>query len=161
MNLFYLSIDIHECAKFHCDKHVIKMILELAQMLYCAHHVLLSEHLDKSPDKPYKKTHQNHPITKWVREVSDNYIYTAKLGLLLCEEYTFRYGKVHATQKRLEWLFKHIPTNIVNGKMTLLPLAMPDIYKTDDIVESYRKYYKGEKTSFAKWTKRETPQWFI
>lgn len=161
MNLFFLSENIQECAYFHCDKHVVKMILELAQLLYCVHHVLLSEHLEDCPYKPYKKTHQNHPTAKWVRESTGNYKFTAELGLALCAEYTHRYGKIHATQKHLEWLSGNIPSELNEGVMVPPPLAMPDEYKTDDPVESYRKYYNGDKSSFAKWTKREIPQWFI
>jgi hypothetical protein len=38
---------------------------------------------------------------------------------------------------------------------------MPDEYKvSNDPISAYRKYYMGEKSSFAKWTKREVPEWF-
>ena len=46
-------------------------------------------------------------------------------------------------------------------KMTNFVQAMPEQYKQTDPVEAYRKYYLGEKASFAKWTKRKAPDWFI
>lgn len=37
MNIFYLERDPKIAAEFHCDKHVVKMIVESAQMLSSAH----------------------------------------------------------------------------------------------------------------------------
>jgi hypothetical protein len=39
-------------------------------------------------------------------------------------------------------------------------MAMPDEYKTDSVVESYRNYYIGAKISLASWKNREKPFWF-
>lgn len=160
MNLFYLSIFIDECARFHCDKHVIKMILELAQMLYTTHHVLESNMLITCPHKPYRKTHFNHPTAKWVRDVTHNYIYTCQLGLLLCQEYTRRYKKIHATQKHLEWLLENIPL-VIEGPMWHPPPAVDvECLVEGDVVASYRKYYREKKAYFAKWKIDQPPKWF-
>jgi hypothetical protein len=32
MNIFYLDEDPKICAQYHCDKHVVKMIIEYAQL---------------------------------------------------------------------------------------------------------------------------------
>ena len=40
MNIFYLHNDPQIAAQMHCDKHVVKMILEYAQLLSTAHHEL-------------------------------------------------------------------------------------------------------------------------
>ena len=40
MNIFYLDRSVYRPAEMHCDKHVVKMILETAQMLSTAHRVL-------------------------------------------------------------------------------------------------------------------------
>jgi len=40
LNLFYLDRDPQLCAQMHCDKHVVKMILEYAQLLSTAHRLL-------------------------------------------------------------------------------------------------------------------------
>jgi hypothetical protein len=37
MNIFVLDKDPHAAAHYHCDKHVVKMILEAGQMLCAAH----------------------------------------------------------------------------------------------------------------------------
>ena len=70
MNIFYLDHDPRIAAKYHCDKHVVKMILESAQMLATAHRVV-----DKNDDDIlYREAYKNHPSTKWVR--SNLYHYT-------------------------------------------------------------------------------------
>ena len=55
MNIFYLSHDPEEAAQYQYNKHVVKMILESAQLLCTAHRELGND------DVPYKSTHKNHP----------------------------------------------------------------------------------------------------
>ena len=43
MNIFYLHKDPQQCARLHCDKHVVKMIIEYAQLLSTTHRVLDGE----------------------------------------------------------------------------------------------------------------------
>jgi len=43
VNIFYLHRDVDTCAEMHNDKHVVKMILEYAQLLSTAHRVLDGE----------------------------------------------------------------------------------------------------------------------
>ena len=38
MNIFILDYDVKKCAQYHVDKHVVKMILETAQLLCGVHH---------------------------------------------------------------------------------------------------------------------------
>ena len=52
MNIFYLDKCPDKAAKLQYNKHVVKMILESAQMLCTAHHELLDD-----PDVPYKPAH--------------------------------------------------------------------------------------------------------
>lgn len=40
MNIFFLDLDPKTCAQYHCDKHVVKMIVEYGQLLSTAHRVL-------------------------------------------------------------------------------------------------------------------------
>jgi hypothetical protein len=42
MNIFYLDHDPALAAQYHCDKHVVKMILELGQLLSTAHRLQTS-----------------------------------------------------------------------------------------------------------------------
>lgn len=60
MNIFYLDKDPKLCAQYHCDKHVVKMILESAQLLCTA----VNEAAGKEV-APYKSTHVNHPCSIW------------------------------------------------------------------------------------------------
>lgn len=55
MNIFYLSHDPREAAAFHCDKHVVKMIVETAQMLSTAHRLLDGQLVTLNMDNLQKK----------------------------------------------------------------------------------------------------------
>jgi len=154
MNIFFLDYNVTKAAQYHCDRHVIKMILETAQLLCGAHH-----NTGTTDKIPYKSTHKNHPCSVWCRESLSNYLYLCQLGLELCREYTYRYGKRHKSQDVIEWcIANHI--NVCDKGFTEPPRAMPDEYKVKCVVESYRNYYIGAKKRFATWKKRETPDWF-
>jgi len=156
MNIFFLDMDVKKCAEYHCDKHVVKMILETAQLLCGVHHMT-----DRITDQvPYKLSHKNHPCAIWARESLDNYLYLCELGLALGEEYTYRYGKKHKSVEVIEWCLSNRP-NIKDIGFTTPPLAMPDEYKVDSVVESYRNYYKGAKSEIVSWKNREIPDWFL
>ena len=96
----------------------------------------------------------------WARESVANYIWLYKLFEKLCDEYTFRYGKIHSTDALLRGLLITPPTKIKEGGLTTMPQAMPDHCKKPDSVDAYRTYYIQEKKRFAKWTKRDVPEWF-
>lgn len=161
MNIFFLSRDPEECAHFHNNKHVVKMILETAQLLSTAHHVLD----EKQTVQPiYKPTHKNHPSAIWTRQSRDHYIWLWKLLHSLCLEYTYRYKKEHKVARcGLLHLLQNPPSNIPNvGWLSDPTPAMPDEYKdTQSVIQSYRNYYKGAKSSFAFWKNRNTPSWFV
>ena len=160
MNIFFLDSDPKKCAEQHCDKHVVKMILESAQLLSTAHHVLCeSADYDYLPKDIYKPTHKNHPSAIWARTTDGNYNWLYVLWRELMSEYKYRYMKTHACErliKPLGWL----PSNIERGPFTPPPKAMPDEYKVEDTIQSYKNYYNGAKASFAKWTGRNAPEWF-
>jgi hypothetical protein len=80
--------------------------------------------------------------------------------LELCKEYTYRYGKRHKSQDVIEWCLTNKP-NISDTEFTEPPKAMPDEYKVNNIIESYRNYYIGAKKDFAKWKNRDVPEWFL
>jgi hypothetical protein len=151
MNIFVLDSNIKKCAEYHCDKHVVKMILESAQLL-CS-----SVWLDGGK-APYKLTHKNHPCSKWARESLDNWLWLKELALELCTEYTRRYKREHKTES----IIRNLKTpNLENKGLTDFPLAMPDKYKTKNVIRSYRDYYIYEKKDIAKWNKlNNTPEWF-
>ena len=153
MNIFFLDYDVKKCAQYHVDKHVVKMILETAQLLCGVHQII------GTTDVPYKLSHKNHPCSKWARKSLSNYLYLCELGLELCKEYTYRYGKRHKSQDVIEWCLINKP-NIPDIGFTEPAKAMPDEYKAKSVVESYRNYYMGAKSGFAVWKNREKPEWF-
>jgi hypothetical protein len=154
MNIFFLDFDTKKCAQYHCDKHVVKMILETAQLLCGVHWVIGSE-------APYKLSHKNHPCAIWTRNSLSNYLYLCDLGLELCKEYTYRYGKRHKSQDIIEWCLTNKP-NIHDVDFTTPPLAMDNQYKIgNDVIESYRNYYIKGKKDIVCWKNRPQPEWFL
>lgn len=152
MNIFVLSEDPIEAAQMMCDKHVVKMILESGQMLCAAH---------PEGEAPWKRTHYNHPCTVWTRTSSANYEWLAAHGLALCEEYTRRYGRRHASEDVLIWCAEHVPEAVPKGPQTPFAVAIRNQeYHLGDAVSSYRAYYLGDKVRFARWRYCEPPTWW-
>ena len=159
MNIFYLDSDPTIAAQMMCDKHVVKMILESAQMLSTAHRVLDGDHRADN-NGLYKATHKNHPSAVWARNNSENYQWLWQHMSSLMAEYTFRYNKTHATERLIHSLWEH-PRNITHGDFSDPPQCMPDYCKCSDTVSAYQNYYIAEKSGFAKWKNRATPEWFL
>ena len=159
MNIFFLDENPTLSAKYHVDKHVVKMILETAQLLCGVHHMTPQVAPQVAPQVPYKLSHKNHPCAIWSRESLTNYLVLCELGLELCYEYTYRYGRRHKSQDVIEWCLINKP-NIPDVGFTEPAKAMPDEYKVKSVVESYRNYYMGAKSGFAVWKNREKPSWF-
>lgn len=176
MNIFYVDEDPFIAAQQMVDKHVVKMILESAQLLSTAHRIIDGvEYVGKSKtgrnakrwklDNPilddvlYQATHVNHPSAVWCRQSDKNYqwLYRHFRGLL--EEYTFRYGKVHKCSDMIGAL-AITPLAIHVGAFTHVTPAMLEEYRiADDSIASYRNYYLQGKSHLHKWTKREMPEW--
>ena len=178
MNIFYLSNSPKECAEMHCDRHVVKMIIEYAQLMSTTHRVLDGEeYIDttsngrkikrwRMKDQEWetglmKASHINHPSNIWTRSNNNNYMWLYYMWRALCLEYTHRYGKHHACEK-YAGLIQNIPKNIpLEYNKTEPPPAMPDYCKVPgNSIASYHKYYINEKVRFARWTNREVPLWF-
>ena len=152
MNIFAVDTDPKIAAQQLCDKHVVKMILESAQML-CS--------VFPNGDAPYRRAFYNHPCTKWARESAENYEWWLDHAYAMCQEYTRRYGKVHKSLDAISWCGSNYhKLNIPRKGLTKFAQAMPEQYKNSCGVTAYRSYYNGEKAYFAKWSKRETPSWF-
>jgi hypothetical protein len=152
MNIFYLDHNPILCAQYHVDRHVVKQILEYAQLL-------CSACWTSNSSAPYKLTHPNHPCAKWVRTSMANYDLLFSLGVALCNEYYYRFGKIHKTTKVYQYLWKHRP-NIPYKECTPIPLAMPDEFKHSDPVVAYRNYYIGGKNHLKSWKHRTVPNWY-
>jgi len=144
MNIFYLDKDPVKAAQVQYNKHVVKMILESAQMLCTAHHVH-----GNPDDMPYKQAHLNHPSTIWVRENSLHYDWLYEHFVALQGEYYKRYNKTHLSYtKCYEPLMNH-PENIPHEPFEQPPQCMPDEYKDKCSVQAYWNYYIGEKHTVA------------
>jgi len=180
MNIFVLDNDPVKAAQLQCDKHVVKMIVETAQLLSTAHR-MIDGYMVRKPNKNgrmtqnwildddrnsvlYKACHYNHPSGVWVRESRMNYVWLYDHFKALCNEYTYRYGKKHLTEIKVMSALNKIPNGLKTTSMTPFKLAMgtnPECIDNSDPVGSYRKYYRTKKDRFKMvWTKREVPEWF-
>lgn len=185
MNLFLLYTDIPDCVAALCDKHVVKMILETAQILYSVWHSRSPLPNDKTLESlpAYRKTHVNHPVCVWARHTLFHYEWTCMYGLILCQEYTHRYGKVHKTQQHLERLYswgfppKVLPDPEIKKKSKVwvratrgipahfdyFPLCMDeDSYACDEkgynAILSYQKYYTAKQEKIdMRWKNTQRP----
>lgn len=154
MNVFYINEDPVKAAQELCDEHVRKMQIESAQMLCTAHWLLGKE-------APYKKSHVNHPSTKWVRESIENYRWLVEHGLAICEEFTRRHGTYHKTKDVLNWCKQNEPQIPSKGFLPP-PQCMPDQYKNQDTVEAYKTFYIEDKVKVKNlsWKKlNNIPDW--
>ena len=151
MNIFVLDRDPKIAATMACDKHVVKMVLETAQML-CT---VVSRH---GHEAPYRATHAKHPCTIWAGHTKANWDWLTAHGRALCAEYTKRYGKVHKSEAIIEYCTR-LKLDFESHQLTPFAQAMPPQYKDDCVVTAYRNYYRGEKARFATW-KTQTPDWW-
>lgn len=151
MNIFVLDTNIKLCAQYHCDKHVVKMMLEYAQLLS-------SVHRSAGRQVGYELTHKNHPCAVWARTSQENYDWLMELALEVSDEYTYRYGKQHKSLSVIESL--PCP-NLPSTGLTVWPKCVTDDLKSiPDVVDAYRMYYCRDKAYFCKWKNREIPEWF-
>ena len=155
MNIFVLDLDPKQAAIYHGDKHVVKMILETAQMLSTAHRLA-----DNCKFGFYQITHKSHPCSKWVRSSSSNYHWALKLLASLCEEFEYRRGKKHKTEGLL-YMLRDSPSFYPSESPLPRPQCMPDEFKCDNVVDAYRSYYQSkcdEGIVTYKWG-RNPPNW--
>lgn len=154
MNIFVLHKDPKVAAQYMVDRHVIKMILESAQLL-CS--------VFPEGEAPYKRTHYNHPCAKWVRESKQNYLWVVRHALALNEEYKYRWDRSrnHASVKVIQWCIERMnDLSFARVSRTPFVLAMPEECRVEDPIEAYRIYYKQHKSHIAVWKKREQPEWW-
>lgn len=170
MNIFYLSHKPSRCARWHCDKHVVKMILESTQLLYTAHWVVEGDpDLSRAPrrntgERGYMSIkNRKHPSALWTYESLEHYMWLCQMAAFLCEEYKHRFGehKEHSCQKHIEWLTANPPPHLESNGWVQPPQAMPDEYKKSNSVTAYRQYYLGGKTKLLLYTRRNTPHWIV
>lgn len=153
MNIFVLDENPEIASIWHNDRHTCKMVLEAGQLLCLAH-------TQTGGTAPYRGSgFKNHPCAIWTRKSINNYRWLCQLGLALCKEYTFRYGRVHKTEQHLIWLKNNEP-DLPDIPRTPFVQAMPDDVKNENAVVAYKNYYMKYKRHLAKWKNREVPEWY-
>ena len=164
MNIFVLDECPIQSAQMQCDKHIVKMPLETAQMLCSVWH----RH-GQGDKVPYREVHKKHPCTLWTGDSLLNYDWLWKHGMELCFEYTRRYNKIHKCQQVIMDLevYQCSFAFPIRDYGTPHPQCMPDEYKSTELrihsntVRAYRRYYVNDKKDIAKWEKsRPMPDWY-
>lgn len=157
MNIFATDPDPTRSAEVLCNRHVVKMTLETAQLLSSAVRLRAPEALALDL---YRTTHKNHPSSVWVRATRENFRWAVRHGLALAAEYSRRYGKEHASARIIRAAAFH-DHRIPDGPRTVFALAMPDEFKPigaplddDAACKAYRMYIADK---YATW--KRTPRW--
>jgi len=191
MNIFALHPNPRKAARWHVDKHVVKMLLETCQLLYTAHWVLyypdlktarspiqlsrlqktkavpsymLSAPSTLSGEVGYRPCHVHHPCAVWTRQTAGNYQWLFTLGLELAREYRFRFKKIHSCEAHIRWLADHRPPTLRPYPRRKFVMAMADEYKiSENPIISYRYYYKTSKKErgLIHYTDRHVPHWLF
>lgn len=176
MNIFVLDKQPRIAAHYMCNKHVVKMIVESCQLMSTAHHVLDGRTITRTAKNgrkfgTYEHTRPgftflrctmiNHPCSIWTRSCKHAYYWLWEHTHELLRVYKSRYEKIHAYDDMIQHSLIHAPKNISDCNAPPFAQAMPDKYKKPCAVEAYRAYYIGEKSRFAKWPDKKTPQWYL
>lgn len=159
MNIFILDTDPVKAAQYHCDKHVVKMVLETAQLLSTAVQVISHREINGL----YRQTHLNHPCSIWARESLENFLWLTSLGNALGDEYTHRYKRQHKSAAVIQLASYHafdFWDKFPIRKGLEFVQCMPMDLRHKDPVTAYRNYYISDKLPFAKWTNRDMPPWW-
>ena len=164
VNFFYLDKDPKKCAQYYCNKHVIKIPIEIAQ-------ILSKIHYDLNSNINFSKIYKNSMVVnnsigpyQWIRESYNNYIWACKLGLELINEYKLRYKKDHhKTEIILQFLFNNPPKLLKKGITKFIGTNKYDMFQfiSNDPVLCARYNYAEMKCNNDKWNKNISPEWFI
>jgi hypothetical protein len=185
MNVYVLDEDPKKAAEYHCDIHAKSEILTCVQMLSSVHWLALlieepeencnfitkrsaqnylenKYHVGHPRRPPYKMTHLEIPIIKWIASNKKNYLWVVELLKNLDIEFQKRYKKKHKSALHINWLEKNIPSCCEEDDEPIKFLNnVPEDFILDNVVESYRNYYKKGKTKIAVWDRSENkPYWF-
>lgn len=151
MNIFVTDADPAIAAANLCNKHVVKMVTETAQLLATCYPPGVIR---------YRHTHVNHPCAVWTRASLSNFRWLLAHGLWIAEEYAVRYGRDHASAEVIESCLDRDPA-IPDVGLTPFARAIKEPWKVQTaslpVVEAYRVFYLGDKARFARWMPRARP----
>lgn len=180
MNIFVVDTSPVVSAQSLCDQHVVKMILESAQMLSTNIRILGTKPgicLSTTFPNIYKSTHQNHPSTVWARS-AEGFSWLLEHAEALCDEYTHRFGKQHKTTQVIaevraglsfiDFQKTDAGNYAIAIRKEILPVCLvvdehglPDVPLTyRNYIKNYKRLFGSKRPRFAKWTKRSKPSWF-
>lgn len=166
MNIFRLDNDPVQAAVYQHDKHVVKMVVETAQLLSTALRTICLNSSSINTNNLYKVTHVRHPCSIWTMSAPENMQWLFEHGYALLNEYTHRYNKIHKSSIVIDnanAIAKHVPTKAWTQEILVPPQCMPEEYHRSDVVEAYRQYYISCKLMPAgrpaKWRNRKVPVW--
>ena len=146
MNIFVTDPSPTLSARCLPDKHIVKMPLETCQMLsiVCSekwgHGYGELHRINGEPYKTEKGAFRNHPCTIWATACLENRWWLLAHGLGLCNEYSWRYGKIHSCEKRLEEATTIIPSAPPQYLPKSFTFAGPDEFKYDTSIDTFTAY---------------------
>jgi len=159
MNIFAIegdentgTIDWYKSGRTQDNLRTVKMLLESTQLLSTALQL-------NGMSGPYKPNHAKHPSTIWTAESASNWSCLMVHALALNEEYEERFKKNHKCYDRLiEMNQTFDPKKFSSTIATPLRLAMPDEFKSNNPVKSYRDFYSTKEK--MRYPKNKIPDWF-
>lgn len=178
MNIFFLDIDPIKCAHYHCNKHIVKMITEHAQMMSMAiwYHDrkqalrlyekgrIMNAPPEVTGKPPRTDSHLMHPCTMWVRESRKHFDWLKLMSAEMAHEYYLRFGQFHNPPRHhssyVDCIAHLNSSKIPDSPWESPPQAMPEEFRGPDAAEAYKRLYGLDKIRFARWTVREMPEWF-
>ncbi len=156
MNIFFVDRNPRAAAGALCDKHLRKMLLETAQIICTVHHNAGTV----AQLIPYRRTHHNHPCVVWAGSSVEAFTWVADLGMWMCLEYAFRFGKHHASEEVIKKMTVRMPLLPIMGWLHEPPQCMPPEFRGDDTVLAYRRYYAiGKRDVCSGYTNAAMPGW--
>ena len=187
MNIFAIYRCPLKSARHLVDSHVVKMVLESAQMLAnCfSREMLADETCPRTQTGTVRKyAHYNHPCSKWVRASRENMRWLIAHALAMDLERIQRSMLKAQEQLKLKeegkpykksvansipvphhcipfinWVQLNLQHSLIpEGPLTEFAQAMPDEFKCEDSVQAYRNFYITGKQHLHKWTQNK-PDW--
>lgn len=170
MNIFFTSASTYSCAEALDDKRLNKMVLETAQLLATAIHHYIEQGDDRLTDDEhavlYRKTHYNHPSSKFARHSHFTFDWLYTHFTALAQEYTHRTGKSHLAYTKMSPLANYYQITPVSSIVE--PQVQPFLACDADLKKlaaftAYRKHMlrKWLSDTTPTWTKRQPPDWAI
>lgn len=156
VNIFYLHPSPLTAARWLHDKHLVKMVLESAQLLSTACQIIIMER----DTKLYKPTHMYHPCTQWLLKSRYNAEWLYDHYIALCDQFMDKFRHNHKSRDLCNAIEGHIPL-FPNEDFTEPPLCMPDDCKIDGqpAYQCYQLYYLRYKIRIGSYRRVKMPYW--